>query len=237
VSLRLLRRRIVLAGLPCLVLAQPRHAFAQAEELPPELAAEQGVPPPSPPPASPSAETPTPPQAPESASHDPTVLFLPYVGFSLPAGVDWAGFKVSPRLGALLGWHASRRLSLNAECDVDYVRPGDVTVEGQSSGASFWTGFWSPPRHHIDVTASPLVSVWNGQLRVGPKLGWFTSRGSQEGIPVTGSGVVMGFNLGLFVPYRTVSVVGLLTGSFRFAGAAGAYGGNHTAGLLLGVLL
>lgn len=232
-----------MAGLPCLALAQPRAAFAQAEELPPEPAPEQVQPAPSPSPSPAPGTQPPPSQVPATPAHEPTVLFLPYLGFSSAAGDDWAGYDASPRLGLLFGWQASARLSLNIEGDIDYVR-GQITTEGQSSGTSFWGGFWNPPRHYLDVALSPLVSLRAGQIRLGPKLGWFASRGVDKlpswasGVPATGSGVVVGFNAGLFVPYRGLSVGGLLTGSFRyFTSASQAFGAHHTLGLLLALLL
>jgi hypothetical protein len=122
----LLRQRTVtLAGLSCFVLVQPRLAHAQAEELPPELAAEQNVTSPTRPAqaSSQAAGEPQPTSQPApTPNHRPTILFVPYLGFTLPVGHGWAGYKVSPRFGALLGWHATDRLSVNAECDVDYVR-------------------------------------------------------------------------------------------------------------------
>ena len=47
---------------------------------------------------------------------------MPYVGFSLPEGNNWANYNASPKLGLLLGWHVTERLSLNIEGDLDYVR-------------------------------------------------------------------------------------------------------------------
>jgi len=240
----LLRRTVALAGLSCFVLVQPRLARAQAEELPPELAAEPNVSPPTRPsqassqamdkrqPASQEVPTPNP---------RPTILFLPYLGFTLPVGDGWGGYNASPRFGGMLGWQATDRLSLNGECDVDYARPDpgpSFNVDGSTSRPSFWSGFSNPPRHYIDLTFSPLVSLRAGQIRLGPKIGWFTSKGSDEGVSATGSGLLVGFNAGLFLPYRSVSVGGLLTGSFRvFASTNQPFGAHHTMGLLAAVLL
>jgi hypothetical protein len=47
-----------------------------------------------------------------------------------------------------------------------------------------------------------------------------------------------GFNAGLFLPYRSVSVGGLLTGSFRaFTSTHEPFGAHHTMGLLAALLL
>ena len=244
VSVRLLlcRRIVALAGLSCFVLVQPRLARAQAEELPPELAGEQNAPSPT----RPSQASGQPMAAPQPIfqpvpipNHRPRILFVPYLGFTLPVGDGWAGFNASPRFGALLGWHATEKLSLNGECDVDYVRSApDPSVYVDMPRRNFWDGFWNPPRHYIDLTFSPLVSLRAGQIRLGPKIGWFTSKGSDDWGPATGSGFLVGFNAGLFLPYRGVSVGGLLTGSFRVFGSSNEpSGAHHTVGLLAAVLL
>jgi hypothetical protein len=232
---------MALAGLSCLVLAQPRLARAQAEELPPELAAKPDVPPPSQTPQGSNQATSAPHSAPMPApNHAPTILFVPYLGFSLPAGDRWAGYEASPRFGALLGWQATERLSLNGECDVDYVRsnPDPPPPLVDRPRRSFWDGFWAPPRHYIDLTLSPLVNLRAGQIRLGPKIGWFSSRGFDDWGQATGSGLLVGFNAGLFLPYRGASVGGLLTGTFRvFTSSVEPAGGHHTVGLVAAVLL
>jgi hypothetical protein len=238
VSLRfvLCRSIVALAGLSCLLFAEPGRALAQAEELPPELAAEHGVPAPAPPAESPSpaaeAPKPAPPAAPAPGPLS-RILLMPYFGFSLPVGDGWTEYNPSPRFGALLGWQATDRLSFSAECDVDYV-------------SNKWSGFFDPPRHYIDLVLSPLVTLKAGQIRLGPKIGWFTSKGEDKvgstpelsAVPATGSGLLFGFNFGLFVPYGRVSVGGLLTGSFRFfTSSSEPSGAHHTMGLLAAVLL
>lgn len=244
VSVRLLLRRgtVALAGLSCFMLVQPRLARAQAEELPPELAAEQNAPSPT----RPSQASGQAMNAPQPTSqpvpipnHRPRILFVPYLGFTLPVSDGWAGFNASPRFGALLGWHATEKLSLNGECDVDYVRSApDPSVHVDVPRRSFWDGFWNPPRHYIDLTFSPLVSLRAGQIRLGPKIGWFTSNGSDDWGTATGSGFLVGFNAGLFLPYRSVSVGGLLTGSFRvFTSSNEPSGAHHTMAFLAAVLL
>jgi hypothetical protein len=233
-----------LAGLVCFGLAQPRLARAQAEELPAEAAVQPGPATPTRP-AQPSSQAKTAPQPSSPAAPTPkrpTILFMPYFGFSRPVGDRWAGFNSSPRLGAVLGWHVTERLSLNGECDIDYVRPDYTRITTDpprpEDRPSFWGGFWHPPRHYIDLTFSPLVSLRDGQIRLGPKVGWSTSRGSFEGTPATGTGLLFGFNAGLFLPYHGVSVGGLLTGSFRvFTSTTEPSGGHHTMGLLVAVLL
>ncbi|MGD0837127.1 MAG: hypothetical protein ABSB49_10850 [Polyangia bacterium] len=238
-SSRIHRGHIVFAcaALPCLLLLHPARVLAQAEELPPELGGERPAPAlPAPPPS----HQPTPGALPESAAppsfslHN-SLLLLPYLGLSLPVGD--ASFNVSPRFGALLGWRASDRLSLNVECDVDYGRL-ETGAGGQSAGADFWHGFWDPPRHYIDLTASPLLALRAGQIRLGPKLGWFTGRATDESAPISSAGLVLGFNAGLFAPYHGVTIGGMLTGSFRiFTSSAVPAGAHQSIGLLAGVLL
>jgi hypothetical protein len=76
------------------------------------------------------------------------------------------------------------------------------------------------------------------RVRLGPKLGWFTSKGFDDWGPATGSGLLVGFNAGLFLPYRSVSVGGLLTGSFRVSTSGNApASAHHTVGPLATVLL
>jgi hypothetical protein len=236
----LCRSGLVLAGLSCLFFGRPGQAYAQAEELPPEKAAEWGValPPPAPPPSGEAAEPPRPPpQAAPARSLLSRILFVPYLGFSIPVGDGWAGMNPSPRFGALFGLQVTERLLAAGEIDIDYARPDVSRGEGQASNTDFWDGFFSPPRYYLDFTTSPLVSFRAGQVRLGPKIGWFTSRGHDE-MAAPGSGLLFGFNFGLFVPYRRVSFGGLFTGSFRvFTSTREPYGAHHTMGLLAAVLL
>jgi hypothetical protein len=236
--LPLSRWTVTLAGLSCFALAQPRLARGQAEELPPEPAAVQDVPAPVQPGQAPSqaAASPRPVQAAPRPPHRPSLLFMPYIGFTLPVGHGFAGYSASPRFGALLGIEVTERLSFNVESDVDYVTP-DHNLTGQQSGSTVSGGFFDPPRHYIELMASPLISFRAGRVRLGPRIGWFTSKGSEAGVPATGSGVLFGGNVGLFVPYRGVSIGGLLTGSFRFFTSSYQPGAPHTVGLLATVLL
>lgn len=198
-------------------------AYGQAEEAPPESAAEHT--------SSAVAESPvpTPPAqaagpgqpAPRTTEQRRGILLMPYLGFSIPVGNGLTGQYSSPRFGGLLGWQVGERVSVNGECDVDY---GD--------------GFLDPRGHFIDLTISPLVSFGKGQLRLGPKIGWFTGKESKDAMSQTTDGLLFGFNLGLFVPYRGVMIGGLFTGSFRIFTSADPFAGaRHTLGLVGGVLL
>ena len=244
---------LFLAGLAGFALTEPRAARAQAEEIPPEPAPGSAISPPAPQSPAPQATDAPKPAAQPASSHGSVILFVPYLGVTVPMGDGWEAYNASPRFGALLGWRATDRLSINAECDVDYVRTdlyvrADSNATSQPGGkTSYWDGFLSPPRHYIDLSLSPLVSLRAGQIRLGPKVGWFTSSGYDEiwsaqggvtQVPAIGSGLLFGFNLGLFVPYRNISIGGLLTGSFRyFTSVDKPIGAYHTIGILAAVLL
>jgi len=242
---------MTLAALACLVL-RPSIARAQAEELPPESAGEQSAtapaqasPPLTPPVASPSQPQP---QAITTLEHRSRWLFMPYLGLNQPVGGGWASFKPGWRIGALLGWRITERASINVECDVESERPdaGKARQEldsGKNGDEDFWSGFWSPPIRTIDLAASPLVEFWHGQIRLGPKIGWFTSSDSETGATATAKGFLFGLNAGLFVPYGAVTVVGMVNLNFRKFTSTDCSGclypteAHHTMGLSGGVLL
>jgi hypothetical protein len=168
---------------------------------------------------------------------------MPYVGFSLPEGNNWANYNASPKLGLLLGWHVTERLSLNIEGDLDYVRwdsgrrtTNDAECSGDSS--SFWCDFLHPPRRYVDITFSPLVSFRAGQIRLGPKIGWFTGKGNDMGTYTTQHGLMAGLNAGIFVPCWGVTLGGLVSVNFRHV-TSGDYPGGalHTVGLTGALIL
>jgi hypothetical protein len=237
------RSTVVFAGFLCLQFVRPSTARAQAEELPPELGG-TSTPVPSDVPAPAGASSQPLPAAPTQVpAHRPGILFMPYVGFSLPAGDTWAGFNPSPRLGGLLGWHITERLSLNVEVALDYARldsgPRTTNDAECSEGSNFWCDFLHPPRRYVDITFSPLVSFRAGQIRLGPKIGWFTGKSSDSGTTVTFQGLLAGLNAGLFHPYRGVTLAGLLSVNFRHVTSADYYssGADRTAGLTFALLL
>ena len=160
-----LRRTLALAGLSCFVLAQPRLARAQAEELPPEPAAKQNVPPPTQP-SQASSQAMAAPQSTPAPNHQPTILFVPYLGFSLPVGDGWAGYKASPRFGALLGWHATERLCL-----------------GDSKGCSSFENHYPTSRQRAIVHGGRPVRAILGLLQGICGHGWagWARLGSGEG--------------------------------------------------------
>jgi hypothetical protein len=228
-----------------------RVVRAQAEPIPPELAVEPSEPAPQPArPSAPSAAG-TPQQSQPEAiltfEQRSRFQFLPYLGLNLPMGDGWAGWKPSGRLGALLGWRLAERASIHAELDIEYERP-DRKARQENDACKdddecFWTGFFSPPRRYIDVAASPLVEFGRGQIRLGPKIGWFTSSDTQKGKTSTSSGVLFGLNAGLFVPWGPVTIVGLVDLNFRIFAWTACSGclypsdAHHTLGLSGGVLL
>jgi hypothetical protein len=168
---------------------------------------------------------------------------MAYVGLSLAAGASWPAYNPSPRFGGLLGWRVTEMLSLNIEGDLDYVRLYSgprITNDAECGGGSsnFWCGFIHPPRHSVDITFSPLMSFRAGQIRLGPKIGWFVGKNTDQGMPATSRGFVAGLNAGLFVPYRGVTLGGLVSVSLRHIMFGycpdGAY---HTVGLTGAILL
>ena len=131
---------------------------------------------------------------------------------------------------------------------MEYERPdaGRVRHEldsGKNGDEDFWSGFWSPPKRTIDLAASPLVEVWHGQIRLGPRIGWFTSSDSETGSTGTAKGFLFGLNAGLFVPYGAVTVVGMVNLNFRTFMSTNCSRcfyptrAHHTVGLSGGVLL
>lgn len=169
---------------------------------------------------------------------------MPYVGFSLPVGDNWAGYNPGPRFGGLLGWQVTERLSLSLEGDLDYARrdsgertTNDAECSGDSS--SFWCDFLHPPRRYVDITFSPLISFRAGQIRLGPKIGWFTGKSSDYGTTTTFRGLLAGLNAGLFHSYRGVTLAGLLSVNFRHVTSANysPSGAEHTVGLTGALLL
>jgi hypothetical protein len=172
-----------------------------------------------------------------AAGNGRRLLVAAYFGFAIPTGSDWAS---GPRVGALLGWHVVERLSLNIEGRVDYVRA--------NLGSSFWDDFFNPSGRFIDVTFSPLLGFHAGQIRVGPKIGWFVGRSDEDAGYSTSGGVLAGLNAGLFVPYRTVTVGGLISVDFRFATSTECHApgaatcgyladSHHALGLMFALLL
>jgi hypothetical protein len=237
------RSTVVFAGFLCLEFVHPSAAHAQAEELPPELA---GPSTPAPPVAAPAPVQPLPVAPTPAPVHRPGILFMPYVGFSLPVGNSSRDYNPGPRLGGLLGWHVTERLSLNVEGDLDYVRldsgsgprtTNDADCSGGSS-SSFWCDILHPPQRNVDITFSPLISFRAGQIRLGPRIGWFTGKSSDYGTTATFHGLLAGLNAGLFVPYRGVTFGGLLSVNYRHV-TSGDYpsGSLHTIGLTGALLL
>ena len=167
-----------------------------------------------------------------------------HVGLSLPEGNYWANYNASPKLGVLLGWQVSERLSLNVEGDLEYVRWDSgiprTTNDAECSvdSKSFWCEFL-PPRHYVDITFSPLISFRAGQIRLGPKVGWFMGKSADDGSAATYYGFLAGLNAGLFVPYRGVTLGGLVSFNYRHVTSADHYpiGALHTVGLTGALLL
>ena len=200
----------VATGLLCLGLLFPRPVHAQAEELPPSpdalgtQASASDVPTPasSGPVTHQNTNGPAPAPAGATPSHQRGIVFAPYLGFNLPMGSTLDNYSLGFRLGALLGWHVTPRISLNGECSMDLM---DADTDG----------LWRPRELYVDVALSPLVHIRSSQIVVGPKVGWFSNARSSPTLTWNGQGILVGLNAGLFIPVRKVKVGGLLSAAVR----------------------
>jgi hypothetical protein len=122
------------------------------------------------------------------------LLFLPYVGLSIPLGDDSGSYTVGHSFGALVGAHLGPVFSLNAEINVDYMNPGPLATETQT-----------------DFALSPLLQSRGPRhfLVLGMKLGIYSFTRSVSGMESYSSrsttsysttGTVWGLTFGGFVP-------------------------------------
>jgi hypothetical protein len=210
-------------------LAVPQRAYAQAEEAP--LSAVDPAPT-----VGPASSTPAPATAPAAATNAPPpeirghgLVFIPNLGLNLPVGTLDRSYSAGLRVGALVGWHLSPRVSINGELTLDLM-----DADKDSS-------FVAAHEYYLDFALSPLFHFRSGAIVVGPQLGWFVNSRSQDAgtgrealftggsrsgsglfgpdaatVAVhTGQGLVLGINAGGFVPTRKVAI-GLLAGfTFR----------------------
>lgn len=191
-SKRLMPQPISLAiGLMCLGFALPRAAHAQAEALPPAAEPEPALP----------MKAPAAPVA--LPSYRTGFLAMPYVGVDIPVAAGSDGYALCVRVGTLLGWHITPKLSLNGEIGWDIMNHDtDPNI-------------WRPSEHDLDLTLSPLLHLRSGEIVIGPKVGWFGNTRSTRGLTGNGQGVVFGLNAGWFFPLRKVVIGGLLNATFR----------------------
>jgi hypothetical protein len=137
------------------------------------------------------------------------VLFLPYLGLSIPLGDKSESYTVGHNFGALIGIHLVPEFSFNAEINVDYMSPGPLATETQ-----------------IDFALCPLLQARRaGHLWVlGLKLGRYSLTRSDAGegsyapsetTSYSTSGFVWGLILGGFVPVGPLALGGLTRLTFR----------------------
>jgi hypothetical protein len=156
------------------------------------------------------------------------LVFIPNLGLNLPVGTLDRSYSAGLRVGALVGWHLSPRVSLNGELTLDLM-----DADRDSS-------FVAPHEYYLDFALSPLFHFRSGAIVVGPQLGWFVNRrsqgagtgrealftgGSRSGSSLgpdaptvavhTGQGLVLGINAGGFVPMRKVAIGLLADFTFR----------------------
>jgi len=187
----------------------PGAQFPAAQPQPYQAPPGYGVPPPpaaAPPYAFQPATAPLPPRQ----RRHPSFVALPFLGINSYRGD--AGRAIDPgfRLGTLLGGHIGDLFSINGEITFDFINPSNV-----DPGASYSSV-------DLDVALSPLVHIDAGKLELvaGPKLGLEWNFWSFDGSGVSGSGhssgIVVGFNTGMFVHIsRGVALGGLISFAIR----------------------
>lgn len=206
-------------GLLALVLACPRVAQAQAEELPPAAvdnvpapAVHQATVSPMPAPTAPAA-APSP-RANSSAAvpREHGWVLIPYFGFNLPVATTANSYSAGFRLGGLAGWYLTPRFSIDGEFTLDLM-DGDTD-----------SSILKPHEHYLDFVLSPLFHFRSGEILIGPKLGWFTNSRSVSNDsftpgPIleahTGQGILFGINAGGFVPFGKLAIGLLASADFR----------------------
>lgn len=130
------------------------------------------------------------------------VLFLPYLGLSLPLGSNSDSYAVGHNFGALIGVHVSQGFSLNVEINVDYMNPGPLATETQTDFA-LCPLIQSRRARHVVVFGAKL-----GRFSITRSLGGTGSYSSSE-TSYSASGFVWGAILGSFVPVGPVALGGL----------------------------
>jgi hypothetical protein len=135
------------------------------------------------------------------------VLFLPYLGLSLPLGSNSDSYATGHNFGALIGIHASQIFSLNMEINVDYMSPGPLATETQTDFA-LCPLIQSRRARHVLVFGAKF-----GRFSVTRSVGEVSSYRSSDSY--SASGFVWGAILGGFVPVGPVTLGGLAQLTFR----------------------
>jgi hypothetical protein len=140
------------------------------------------------------------------------ILFLPYLGLSLPLGVNSGSYAVGHNFGALIGIHLTPGFSISTEINVDYMSPGPLATETQTDYA-LGPLLQSGNARHVWVLGMKL-GAFNIKRSVG---GTATNRYSETtGTSYSNSGFVWGVTFGGFVPVGPVALGGLVRITARF---------------------
>jgi hypothetical protein len=118
------------------------------------------------------------------------MLIIPYVGLHFVEGIAADDYDAGLRIGGLVGARVDRSVSLNVELATNFLSPKGVDPRTQSSG------------HDLTIAFSPLFhgAIGGGEVMIGPKLGFWSSSTSPDGLGDQRSqdGWAFGFNLGAF---------------------------------------
>ena len=181
----------------------PQQQYPQQQTYPPSGYA---APAPAAPPSYQPAYTPAPAPAYSDLRHGGVGILT--LGLNAPVGSAGDGYSAGLSIGAILGLHLSRELSLNGELTF-HVLNADNAPSDIKEGIA-------------DIAFAPLYHFGFGNLEyvLGPKLGGFVYTLSTNGgdYETTASGLEYGLNGGVFFQLaQSMSIGGLLS-----------YSGHHT---------
>lgn len=140
------------------------------------------------------------------------ILFVPYLGLSLPVGSNSGRYTTGHNFGAMIGIHLTRGFSLSTDINVDYMSPGPLATETQTD---FTLGplFQSSGARHFWVLGVKL-GAFNITRSVG---GAATNRYRETSeTSYSNSGFVWGVTFGGFVPVGPVALGGLARITARY---------------------
>jgi hypothetical protein len=132
----------------------------------------------------------------DEASWRRGMLVMPFAGFHAVEGIAANDYDPGFRIGALVGTHLDRAISLNLEVAVDCLSPkvGENAPRGSTTSG-----------HDLTIAFAPLFhgSAGVGEFVVGPKLGyWGSSIGLHQpgegDVQVSQTGWTFGLNVGGF---------------------------------------
>jgi hypothetical protein len=131
-------------------------------------------------------------------------LALPYIGLQAHEGVTGEDQSAGLRLGGLLGFRVNDQLSLNGELTIDVLNPSTPSDGSDVTAAEVDLAF--SPLYHSDTGALELV--------IGPKLGIWAGEFDYslygETQKYSSSGLILGVNMGAFVPLGNGASLGAL---------------------------